>query len=99
RLFKIEISNTAFPYKDINTLIEKAAKKYRISKADAGYLVFSDATSNYAYNPIEDRINIMDSKGRLRDIAQASDQLNISVLSVPVTKYFLFYPKPLASKV
>ena len=28
-----------------------------------------------------------------KDIAEASDQLNISSLSTPVTKYFICYPK------
>jgi hypothetical protein len=44
------------------------------------------------------RINILTNQGRLIDIAQASDQLNISVLSAPVTKYYMFYPKRPGSK-
>jgi hypothetical protein len=36
--------------------------------------------------------------GTVTDIAQASDQLNISVLSVPVVKYYVFYPKTLNTK-
>ncbi len=95
KLFKIEISNKAFSYKKIKELNERAMKKFKVSEEEAGYLVFSDSTSNYAYNPSEDRINIMLGKNEVIDIAQASDQLNISVLSVPVTKYYVFYPKNL----
>ncbi len=70
-------------------------KKFDLTEQDAGYLVFSDATSNHAYNPGADSINILTHEGGIIDIAQASDQLNISVLSVPVTKYYVFYPKSL----
>ncbi|HEX7410949.1 MAG TPA: hypothetical protein VF298_02290, partial [Bacteroidales bacterium] len=49
--------------------------------------------TNNAYNPESDKINIMDKQGRLADIAEASDQLNIAVLSTPVSKHFLCYPK------
>lgn len=96
RLFKIEISNKAFTYKKIKDLNERAMKKFKVTEEEASYLVFSDSTSNHAYNPKEDNINIMVGKNEVIDIAQASDQLNISVLSVPVTKYYVFYPKNLA---
>ncbi len=96
RLFKIEISNKAFGYKKIRELNKQAMKKFKLSEKEAGYLVFSDSTSNHAYNTSENRINITVGKNEVVDIAQASDQLNISVLSVPVTKYYVFYPKGLA---
>ncbi len=92
KLFKIEISNKAFSYNKIRELNRRAMKKFKINEKEAGFLVFSDSTSNYAYNPAESRINIIRGK-EVVDIAQASDQLNISVLSVPVTKYYVFYPK------
>ena len=95
KLFKIEISSKAFSYKKIKDLNEQAMKKFKIKEEDATYLVFSDSTSNYAYNPSENQINIIAGKNEVVDIAQASDQLNISVLSVPVTKYYVFYPKVL----
>jgi hypothetical protein len=95
-LFKIEISNKAFTYKKIKELNERAMRKFKVTEEEASYLVFSDSTSNHAYNPKEDNINIMVGKNEVIDIAQASDQLNISVLSVPVTKYYVFYPKSLA---
>lgn len=98
KLFKIEIGNKAFPYSKIRKLNQVAMKKFKLSEEEAGYLVFSDATSNHAYNPNENRINIMRGKNEVVDIAQASDQLNISVLSVPVTKYYVFYPKQLADQ-
>lgn len=97
KLFKIEISSKAFSYRKIDELMNRAQKKLDVSKAEAGYLVFSDSTSNYAYNPNENRINILTNQGEIKDITVASDQLNISVLSVPVVKYYVFYPKNIVS--
>ena len=73
----------------------KVMEQMQLNEDEAGYIVFQDSTYNYAYNPAENRINILTNEGRLIDIAEASDQLNISVLSVPVTKYYMFYPKRL----
>lgn len=93
RLFKIRISNTAFEQVEIDKLIIQIAMEYKISKDEAGYLVWTDSTTNHAYNPAEDRINILTSDGTVTDIAKASDQFNISGLSEPVVKYYLCYPK------
>ena len=95
KLFKIEISDQPFSTERINSLKQTAMKKFKITEEESAFLVSSDSTSNYAYNPAEDRINILTNAGEIIDIAKASDQLNISVLSVAVTKYYAFYPKNL----
>ena len=38
-------------------------------------------------------INIYFKKGDIKDITEASDQLNIQALTKPVVKYFICYPK------
>lgn len=58
-------------------------------KADARYFLIEDSTSNSAYSKQTGPILILQKNGRLSDIAEASDQLNISVLSEPVVKYYL----------
>ncbi|HAD97763.1 MAG TPA: phosphohydrolase [Cryomorphaceae bacterium] len=70
-----------------------AASKYGISKEEARYFVFSETLTNNAYDPSRHRINLLYKDGTLQDIASASDQLNISALTTPVTKNFLFFPK------
>jgi hypothetical protein len=97
KLFKIEISNDPFPEERLKSLNQNAVKKLKLSEEEVAYLVFSDSTSNYAYNPAENHINILTNTGEVIDIAKASDQLNIAVLSVAVTKYYVFYPKSLLS--
>ena len=93
RLFKIQMSNVPYAHDAVEKIVAQAAAEYKISKEDARYLVWTDSTSNHAYNPAEDRINILTSDGRVTDIANASDQFNTSNLSEPVVRYYLCYPK------
>jgi HD superfamily phosphohydrolase len=93
RLFRVEIQSEAFDQNKIDALRQKTIKEFNLTKEEVDYYIFSDITSNYAYNPQSGKINIMYKDGTIKDIGEASDQLNISVLSKPVTKYFLCYPK------
>ena len=65
---------------------------FKITEKEAKYMVFVHSISNHAYTQEDERINILYKDGSLVDIADASDMLNISVLSKNVTKYFLCYP-------
>ena len=96
QLFRNEIQNKPFSRELVAGLKQKTATLYGISAADADYFVFSDIARNSAYNPFNDRINILFRDGKVQDITEASDQLNIEILSKTVTKYFLCYPKQVA---
>ncbi len=93
RLFRIELQNEPFAYDYINTAIEKTAKKYNLNNDEVNYFVFHDVTSNYTYQPGADNIGILFKDGRVKDITEVSEQLNINLLSKPTRKYFLCYPK------
>ena len=60
---------------------------------EVDYFVFSDQVMNRAYSQGVDTIRILFKNGEVKDVAEAADLLNISVLSKPVTKYFICYPK------
>jgi uncharacterized protein len=92
-LYKIEISNTEFDTAAIDMLKIKVANAYNISFEEAAYFVFAETAFNSAYNAKDDSINILYKDDSTKDIAIASDQMNINVLSKPVVKYFLCYPK------
>lgn len=97
KLFKIELQkekiNTAYKQQ----LVSKAAKKYNVSEKEALYYVCSGEVENSAYKTNNVKINILMNNGKVLDIAEASDQLNISVLSKTVKKNFICYPKTLTS--
>ena len=87
-------TNKPFSESRIERIKKEVKKLYALENMeDVGYFVFTSSTSNSAYNPEKGNINILFKDGTLKDIAVASDQLNVSVLSAPVTKYFLCYPK------
>ena len=93
KLYKIEIKSNQFGREYINEIRRKTIHQLNIPEEDAQYFVFSDVIQNNAYNPKKDRISILYKNKITRDIAEASDQLNISSLSKPVTKHFICYPK------
>ena len=92
-LFSVQLNDIPFEDELIERIQKKVSGHLSISNEEAQYLVVSDSVSNYAYSNMDDRISILDKKGNTRDIADASDMLNISVLSKTVRKYFLCYPK------
>lgn len=98
KLFHIEIQPEPFTGQQIEKLKEETAAVYRLSPGQADYFVFSGEVANNAYNPQFDRINILFRDGTVRDITEASDQLNIDLLSKTVKKYFLCYPKEIILK-
>jgi len=92
-LFSVELDDDPFLEERVKRMRRQVAGKLSITEEEAEYLVISESVSNYAYTDMDDRIAILDKKGNIRDIADASDMLNISVLSRTVRKYFLCYPK------
>ncbi|MBE0662605.1 MAG: HD domain-containing protein [Bacteroidales bacterium] len=95
RLFALEISNIPLPENRLADLRLQAARYFEIALEDAGYFVFEGTITNNAYDPTKDKIHILNKDGSITDIAEASDQLNVSVLSAPVSKYYVGYPKEL----
>jgi uncharacterized protein len=96
RLYKIQLQNTPFKPEKISELKELAIKKLGLSKDQVEYYVFSGSISNNAYSPAYEKIEILYNNGTLVDIAEASDMLNLQVLSKIVKKHFICYPKGLA---
>lgn len=91
-LLKIEISHRKISEEhELNMMIDFMTAT-GLYKHEAVYFVFKGQISNQAYNK-KDPIKIVNKKGKLRDIAKASDHLNLQALSKPVTKYFICYPK------
>ncbi len=94
-LYRTELQSEAIAVSYKNNLIDKAVKKYSITRKEAAYFVFSDSVNNTAYNSSNYSINILFNNGKLLDVAEASDVLNLQALNKVVTKYFICYPKDL----
>lgn len=96
KLFKVELQNEPFDEEKISALRSSLKKFTALPAADYDSLVIADTTSNHAYNPTTETINILFKNGRVKDVGEASDLLNISALKKPVTKYYVCYPRELA---
>lgn len=98
KLYAIELQNKPFAKDYVEKMRAKAKKRLKLGKMNLDYFVYTGAVQNSAYsrdNVNNIRINILFKDGSVRDIAEAADLLNISVLAHPVKKYFLCYPKEL----
>jgi len=92
KLLKIEIQKNPFSELQINRKKEKFSKILNLTPDEMNYFVFTQQIKNQAYKT-EKPIFILNKKGKLKDIAKASDQLNLQALTKPVVKYFICYPK------
>ncbi len=94
KLFKIELENEPISPARILLISEKVKARLNISdENDLQYFVFHDSTSNSAYLPEGQNINIKFRSGKIVDVANASDHLNLAALSDTVVKHYLCYPK------
>jgi len=93
RLFHIDIQKEPFDNNTIGKIRQKVSEKFHLTYEETRYHVISGITQNNAYDHGVGNIWILQKDGRVKDLAEISDQLNIRVLSNPVKKYFLSYPK------
>lgn len=92
-LFRCEIQQEPFEYFYLEDIKNRIKEKYNIEENDVPYFFIDDTTSNYAYKTGSENINIKTKSGKVSDIIELSDQMDIPVLSKVVTKHFICYPK------
>ena len=98
RLFKIKISKNPISEQKIAKLKEKIGRYFNVGDDQLQYFMISDTITNNAYNTVSsDKINVLFKNNKVSDIAVASD-INLSVFSETVRKYFICYPKELDIK-
>lgn len=88
RLFKIEILDNTPDDQYINTYIRKYMAAYDITEYEARYFFSCDIISTNMYNEADDSIDILYNDGTIKDISEASDMLNIQLLSKKVEKHY-----------
>ena len=93
KLLSIKIRNTPFAPEKLQTKLEKLQERTGFSPEEASYFVFGGEITNRAYNQTSQNILILQNSNKVVDVARRSDHLNLEVLSRPVTKYYICYPK------
>ena len=92
-LFKVEVTEEPPTEEHITFIRNQIADALGISEADAHYLMSLTEIGKDMYNPEDDSIGILYKDGTVRDIAEASEILNVQLLSKKIRKYYLCYQR------
>ncbi|MDO4164642.1 MAG: HD domain-containing protein [Bacteroides sp.] len=92
-VFKVEISVEPVSEERKKELTLQISKQLDIPISEARYFISTPSIEKNMYDPADDSIEIIYKDGSTRNIAEASDMLNISLLSKKVKKYYLCYQR------
>ncbi len=92
-IFKVEISTEPFSEERKQELTRQISEELNISLPEARYFISAPRIERNMYDEADDSIDILYSDGSIKNIAEASDMLNISLLSKKVKKYYLCYQR------
>ena len=92
-IFKVEISSEPISEDRKKELTLHISQQLDITLSEANYFVSTPSIEKNMYDPADDSIDIIYKDGTIKKIAEASDMLNISLLSKKVKKYYLCYQR------
>lgn len=92
-IFRVEVHENPIPSERIEQVKKEIANKMEISIDDACYMMEVVTLQKDMYSPTDDSIDILYKDGTIRDITQASELLNVELLSRKVSKYYLCYQR------
>ena len=93
RPFKVEVHENPIDEERIAALESKLMSKTGTNREEVKYLYQVSAIEKDMYDVNDDHITILYKDGQMKDIAEASEILNVSLLSKKIRKYFLCYHK------
>ena len=93
RPFRVEISETPFSEERLAQVEEEIRQHVPVSEADVKYLYSVSEIQKDMYDVNDDHITILYKDGSMKDIADASEILNVALLSKKIRKYYLCYQR------
>lgn len=93
RLFQVVMSGSKIDNDTIANLKVRMQQQLGLSEEEASYFIGTGSISNKAYMAEGQTINILTKRGKIVDVATASDLPNIKAMSKIVTKHYLCWPK------
>ena len=90
-LFKVEVTEEAPTEEYVNDIRQHIAARMDIPLEDTRYMMSLTELGKDMYNPEDDSIGILYKDGTVKDIAEASEILNVQLLSKKIRKYYLCY--------
>ena len=92
-IFKVEVHEENISPERIAELEERISKALNISKEEAQYFICVDTIQKDMYDTNDASITILYKDGKTKDIVDASEILNIALLSKKIRKYYLCYQR------
>ena len=93
-IFKVEVTEEPVDETHIETIAKEISAQMEISIDDAKqYMMSVNTISKDMYNVDDDSIAILYKDGKIRDISEASELLNVQLLSKKIRKYYLCYQR------
>ena len=92
-IFRVEISETPFEEDYVNGIRQKITEACQVGDEESRYLMSIDEIRKDMYDVNDDHIDILYKDGTIRDISEASEILNVSLLSKKIRKYYLCYQR------
>ena len=93
-IFKVEVNEEPVGDERIEDIARKIADKMSIGQEDARrYMMSINTVQKDMYNTDDDSITILYKNGVMRDISEASELLNVQLLSKKIRKYYLCYQR------
>ena len=93
-IFKVEIHEEPVGEERIEEIAKDIAKNMGLDVTDARrYLMSINTIQKDMYNVEDDSINILYKDGTVKDISEASELLNVQLLSKKIRKYYLCYQR------
>ncbi len=93
KIFKVEVLEEEPTPERIEELKQMIAQKMDIAYEDAHYLMSLNTIQKDMYNVDDDSIAILYKNGEIKDISEASELLNVQLLSKKIRKYYLCYQR------
>lgn len=93
KLFKVEVREEEPTAEEIAQIKKQIASHYKVNLVESDYFMGVNRVQKDMYNPFDDHISILYKDGTLKDITEASEILNIELLSKKICKYYLCYQR------
>ena len=93
RPFRVEINDEEVSDERIAELRKELAEHFGITPEDAWFLISLNTIQKDMYDIHDDHISILNKDNTLKDIAEASEILNVELLSKKIRKYYLCYQR------
>ena len=92
-LFNVEVTEARPNDEYMDQIARRIACEMNIPLSDTHYLMTLTEIGKDMYNPDDDTIGILYKDGTVRDISEASEILNVQLLSKKIRKYYLCYQR------